>query len=108
MAAALVPHGRAHLVPETQVGPEDEVVRALLEVAPDLRLTGVAVGPVRIGRERERVEVRGHVARAPGITVVAPRPPDVVRALQEDEVGEAFLLQANRGAQAAEAAPDDG
>ena len=50
-----------------------------LQVGADLGLAGVGARPVRVGRERERVQVRGHVARAAGIRVVVPRPADARR-----------------------------
>ena len=56
----------------------------------------VGARPVRVGRERERVQVRRHVARAAGIRVVVPRPADAGAALEHDVVLDALLAQADR------------
>ena len=56
----------------------------------------------------ERVEVRGHVAAAAGVGVVAPRAPDVTGALQQHEVVVTLLLEPDRHAEAGEAGSDDG
>ena len=61
-------------------------VRDMLQVRADL-LPGEGARPVGVGRERERVQVRRHVAGAPGIAVVAPGAADRVGPLQDDEVG---------------------
>ena len=52
--------------------------------------------------------MRGHVAGAAGIRVVAPCAADVVGALEDDEVLHAVLLQPDRQPQPGEARPDDG
>src|SRR5262249_27022412 len=77
------------------------------QIAPDLRLPREAVRPAGLGREGERVEMRLDVAGAAGIGVVAPRAADVAGALEDDEVVDAVALQADGGAQTAEAAADD-
>jgi hypothetical protein len=106
-ARVRVPRGASHLVVKTEVRNEIEVSRAALQVAPDLGLPREPPGPARFGREGERVEVRLDVARAAGIGVVAPGAADLARALEQDEVVFAVALQANRGAEAAEAGADD-
>src|SRR5205807_3942738 len=67
----------------------------------------VGLGPIGVGRERERVEVRGHVARASRVRVEPPGPPHLVTALEHDEVLEALLLQLDRRPEPREAAADD-
>jgi hypothetical protein len=52
--------------------------------------------------------VRRHVAGAAGVAVVAPRAADVVGLLQDDEVLDPGLAQANGHPQPGEAAADDG
>ena len=52
----------------------------------DLGLGREGGRPVRVGREGERVEVRGDVAAAAGVGVVAPGAADVAGALEQHEV----------------------
>jgi hypothetical protein len=52
--------------------------------------------------------VRGHVAGAARIGVVAPRAADVLGLLQDDEVLDPGLAQPNGDPQPGEAAADDG
>src|SRR2546423_11294832 len=92
---------------EPDVRQYPELARHPLQVRPDLGLTGEAIRPVRLERERERVEMRLDVARAPGIRVVAPCSADVICALEDDEVVDAGPLQPNRRAQTTETTPDD-
>src|SRR3954447_23251140 len=84
-----------------------EVARGALQIGLDLRLRGEAGRPVRVQRKGERVQVARYVAAAARIAVVAPDTADVVRALEDDEVVAAGLLQLNSGAEAGEAAADD-
>src|SRR3954447_24362011 len=84
-----------------------EVARGALQVGLDLRLRGEAGRPVRVQRERERVQVARYVAAAARIAVVAPDTTDVVTALEDDEVVPAGLLQLNRRAETGEAAADN-
>ena len=51
--------------------------------------------------------MRGHVAGAARVGVVVPGAADVVAALEHDEVVDALLLEADRHAEAGEAAADD-
>ena len=60
------------------------VLGDLAQVAVDLRLLGVGVGPVRVEREGERVEVRRDVAAAAGVLVGPPGAADVVHLLDDD------------------------
>src|SRR5439155_1118084 len=62
---------------------------------------------LRVGGERERVQVAGDVAPAPRVGVVTPRAADVRAALQEQE-GAPGLAQPDGGAQPAEARADHG
>lgn len=84
--------------------PED--VGDVLQIGPDVLLPGEGARPVGVGREGERVKVRGHITGAPGITVVPPRTPDAPGPFQDDEVGDPFAAQPHRGPQAAEPGPD--
>ena len=77
-----------------------------LQVGLDLRLRGEGPGPVRVGREREAVELAGYVARRAGVGVVAPGAPDVVAPVDHQEVGQTGLLQLDRGAEAGEPGAD--
>ena len=77
--------------PKRMCGMTPKRVGAAAQVVPDLGLRREGARPVGVGREGERVEVRGHVAGAAGIGVVAPRAADVVGALEHDEVLDAVL-----------------
>ena len=55
---------------------DPELAGRPLQVALDLGLGGEGLGPIRVGGEREGVQVRGHVAPAAGVGVVMPRPAD--------------------------------
>src|SRR5215813_5569576 len=79
-----------------------------LQVVPDLWLPGEAVRPVRVRRERERVQVRRDVAGTPGVGVVPPRAAQTGRPLEDDEVGHARLPQPDPGAEPAETGADHG
>ena len=94
---AVEPHLRAHAV---LVGDAPQVVA-------DLGLARVGLAPLRVGRERERVEVRRHVAGAARVGVVVPGAADVVAPLEHGEVLDPLLLEADRHAEAGEAAADD-
>src|SRR5690606_25490852 len=58
-------------------------------------------------RERERVEMRRHVAGAPRIAVVPPGAAHAVAALDHDDVVEASVGEADRHAQAARPGAED-
>ena len=82
--------------------------RDVLEVGLDLGLGRVAARPARVRRERELVEVRGDVAGGAGIGVVVPDAADPLAALEDGDVLVAGAAQHGDGADAAEAAADDG
>src|SRR6185369_8862110 len=98
----------ADVVVQAQVRAHAEAIGAALQVGVDLRGGRVDVAPVGVGREGERVEVRLHVARAAGVRVVAPDAADVAGALEDEEVVDARLQEADGEAEAAEAAAGDG
>src|SRR5262249_20040481 len=81
---------------------------ARAEVREDLGLARERMRPVGVFRERERVEVRVHVARATRIRVVSPHAADVAGALEHEEIVDARLEEAYRRAESAEACTDDG
>ena len=103
-----VPGGLFHGVMKAEVRAHAEAVRARLEVRADLGLGRVRAAPVGVPCERERVEVRFDVARAPGVGVVAPHPSELPGALEDEEVLLSTLLQADCRPEAAEAAACDG
>src|SRR5206468_3572673 len=76
-----------------------------LEVAEDLRLRRAQARPVGALRVAERIEVRGHVARAPGIGVVEPGPADARPPLQDRHVVEAVASELDGGSDPTEAGP---
>src|SRR3954466_355930 len=101
-----LPARRRELGVEPDPVADAEALDALAQVVEDLRLLGVAVRPVVLGGERERVEVARHVALAAGIGVGEPRAAHVGRALEHDEIVHAGLLQADRHSEATEARAD--
>src|SRR5205814_10564250 len=100
----LVPRRGGHLVAEEQVRADAVLDGAAAQVVLDLGLAREGPAPPWVRREGERVEVRGDVALAAGIGVVAPRSADVVGALEHDEVVDALMLEADRYAQPRESA----
>src|SRR5258708_39192840 len=95
-------------MPEADVPQHVVPAGAVAQVVPDLLLRREGARPARVGLEGERVEMRGHVARATRVGVVAPGAANVIGALQDDEVLDAVATQGDGHAQAAEAAADDG
>jgi len=96
------------LVPRWTWGPDAERGNDLLEVGEDLGLSGERPRPIRLGREREGVEVRRDVAGETGISVAAPRAADAFGLFEDHEVLDAGLPQSHRGADAPGAGTDDG
>ena len=105
--AAVLPLDALDRAVQPHVLADAVLVRAAAQVVADLGLARVGLAPPRVGREGERVEVRGHVAGAPRVGVVVPRAADVVTPLEHREVLDPLLLEANRHAEAREAAADD-
>jgi hypothetical protein len=101
----VVPAHLLDLVAEADVGQDAVVLRALAQVGEDLGLRREQPTPIGVGRERERVEVRLHVAGAARIGVVAPGPAHVGRALQDHEVIDAGLLEQDARAETRKAGP---
>src|SRR5581483_602158 len=106
-AAVLVPGGAVHLVVEPEVGRDAEVAGHPLQVGLDLRLGRERAAPAGVRGEGERVEVGRDVAGGAGIGVVPPRAADLAGPLQDDEVLDTGLLQADGHAEPGEARPDD-
>ena len=92
---------------EPDVRTDAVLVGAVPQVLEDLPLRGEVARPAGPRLERERVEVRLHVAGAARVVVVAPGAADVARLLEDDEVVDSRLLQADGHAQAGEAGSDD-
>ena len=103
----LGPLGGRDLPAGSQVRPHPAVIGAPLEVLEDLGLVRVGLGPERIGGERERVEVGGHVARRTWIRVVPPGATDAVAAFEDHEVVDAVLDQSDAQRQTPDAGTDD-
>src|SRR5215207_1109356 len=93
---------------EAHVRQDAVAARRLPQVVEDLRLRGERARPVRVRGERERVEVRGHVAAAARVGVVPPGAADVAGALQQHEVVLALLLEPDGHAEPREAGAHDG
>ena len=103
----VVPGGLGDGVVVADVRVEPVLGRAVAQVVPDLRLGREGAAPARVRLEGEGVEMRGDVAGAAGIGVVAPGAAEVARPLQDHEVVHAGLLQADAAADAREAAARD-
>ena len=107
-AAVRVPAGGGDLVAEPDVPGHPLRGRDLVQVGPDLRLRGEATGPAGIRREREAVQVRGHVTGRAGVGVVPPGAAQRVVPLQHHQVVQTGPLEPGRRPDPAEAGPDDG
>ena len=103
----VVPVGGDQLAVEADVRHHAVALGAVAQVVEDLGLRRERARPVRVRGERERVEVRGHVAAAAGIGVVAPGAADVRGALEHGEVELALLPQLDCHPEPREAGADD-
>ena len=106
-ARVLVPPRPCHLRAEPDQGLDPAVAGNVPEVVEDLGLRSEEAAPVRVQRERERVQVRRDVARTARVCVRPPRPAEPVVALEDHEVLVSSLAQPDRGADAAESRADD-
>ena len=105
--AAVLPLDAGDVAVEPHVRADAELVGDALQVVADLGLARVGVGPAGVGGEGEGVEVRGHVAGTPRVGVEVPGAAHVVSAFEHGEVLDPLLLEADRHAEAGEAAADD-
>ena len=105
--ALVVPRRARQLVVQAQVLAEAVACGDGPQVRPDLRLARVRPRPRRVRLGRERVQVRGHVALAARIRVGLPRAADVAGPLEDHEVLDARVLQADRHPDAGEPGTDD-
>jgi len=103
----VVPIGRLDLLAETDVRHDAVADGALAQVVPDLVAQREGARPVRVRGERERVQVRGHVALHARIGVLPPGAAHVVGLLEHDEVVDALLPEPDRHAEAGKAGADD-
>ena len=106
--APLVPAGRLDPHARAQMGSDGEAIGALLEVAQDLGLRGVRLGPVGLEGEGIGVEMRRHVAGRSGVRVEPPGPAHAVSRLEQNEVAPARLGQRDGQPEATGAGADDG
>jgi hypothetical protein len=79
----------------------------LLDMATNLGLTRKQSRPVRIRRERQRIQMRGHVAGRARIGVVAPGAADRAGLLDDAVVADADAVECVRHREAAETGADD-
>src|SRR6185369_3738286 len=107
-AGGLVEGRGFELGAETTVPEEVEAARAVFEVFEDFRLQRERVRPVRIGRERKRVEVRRHVTAGARIRVVAPRAAHAAGFFEDRERVDAGFLERDGHAEAGGSGSDDG
>src|ERR1700730_15401860 len=90
--AALVELGGGDARTEPEVGADPAVRGQSAQVGQDLLPRREATAPA--GRpERERVQVRRHVAGEARVGIVAPGPPEVVASVDDEEVLDAGLLE---------------
>src|SRR5437588_1751526 len=103
----LVPATRAHVGVRNDQPVHPLVTRHLLQIAEDLLLGRAELRPVASLRERERVEMAGHIAGAAGIRVVAPGAAEPGPALEDFNVVAPVPAQLDRSRDPAEARSDD-
>ena len=103
----VVPARPGDLRPEADVAEDVVLPRAMIHVVPDLLLRRPLPRPVGLLLEGEAVGERRHVARGARVRVVAPRPAEAIRLLEDREAVDAELLQTDAEAEAGEARPDD-
>ena len=106
-ARGIVPAGIDHLRAEIDVRVQALLHRDAALVVGDLRLRAEAARPVEVLRERQGVQVAGHVARRTRVGVVAPGPADLVAAVDDPEILDALAQQVGSGGEAGEARADD-
>ena len=83
------------------------LVHQAQDVVLNFLLLRVGPAPGVIGLKRQRIQVRGHIAGAAGIHVVAPGAAHLRASLQNQHRGMAGLSQLNSGAQAAQPCAND-
>ena len=103
----LVPGGVLDGDPEPEPVEDAGLAGDPLEVGQDLRLGRERPRPVGVGREAERVELAGHVARGARVGVVAPGAADGAALVDDEEVAEPVLVELDGGAEAREPGADD-
>ena len=106
-ARGIVPAGIDHLRAEIDVRVQALLHRDAALVVGDLRLRAEAARPVEVLRERQGVQVAGHVARRTRVGVVAPGPADLVAAVDDPEILDALAQQVGSGGETGEARADD-
>ena len=84
-----------------------KVINKPIEVLLDISLRGVASRPLSPGSERKRVEMRRHIAGRAGVMIGVPDPAHTLTALEQSEVGNALLQQANSRSYSPEPTPDN-
>ena len=104
----VVPAGLLNLMAEADMGRHAVLLCGALQVRQDLRLAGVAVRPVGVGREREGVQIAPDVAGAAGVGVVAPGASYLACPLEQYEIVRAALPEPDRHPQAREARAENG
>ena len=102
-----VPACPLDLAPEPDPVADSLLDRDASEVVADLALSGEGRRPVRVGGEGERIDVAGNVAATSGVGVLPPRPPHLVRPLEDDEIVATGAQQPAGDREPGETAPDD-
>ena len=103
----VVPGGLDQAAAEADVRQQPVLAGDPAQVVADLGLPGEGPGPVRVGREGQRVQVRRDVAGAARIGVVPPDAADLQLALQHGEVLAPAFEGVGRGQPAEPGADND-
>ena len=81
--------------------PQAVLLRDIIDVYEEFRLRRIEAAPIGLLREGERIEMRGNIASAAGIDVVAPGAAKIVSLLDDDEILATRHAHARAHAQAA-------
>ena len=102
------PSHALHVASEPDQGAQLVLVGNPQNVGLNLGLLRVGPGPVRIGLERKRIQVRRHIACATGVDVIAPGTAHLLTALQYGYRMHATASQTNRRTKPAKAGTHNG
>jgi AcrR family transcriptional regulator len=102
-----VPAQLLYLGAQHQSAPQIKLVGDAAQIRVQLGLPGEKIGPVRVRRKRQRVQVTLDVHRGARIGVVTPDTTDVLGTIDQDEVVDVSLPKPHRRGDRAEPGTDD-